>query len=441
MHWGWISWGVLAIGLGACDESEGASVSELQALSARVNELEAELLALDGLRGEQGPQGETGEKGEPGEAGAQGPPGAMGAQGPAGPQGPAGEVGPSGPPGETGPQGAQGETGPQGPQGPQGPPGPQGVAGERGPAAYREGEAPTPAFVGELNLSGGNAPALSQLMVREFELRVASPNDGGSSAGQQEPLSFEALSLTLELDQQQLGLFTAITRTQFWASGRISFEPGSGLDSIGLGEVFLEAASWDLARHAEQLHVIRVELFASNLTVTPETGAPVSWNFATQTGVGTLDPGRMRFAVGGDIAGHERVLDSGATIETPENAVVGLPRTARLNGIQVMGAPLGYWTAQWLLRMGRETAFGHDPTNMPLVLSTVESGATIARMEASCGVLPSLLIVRSEDGGLVQDVTLSAGIVRLTSLDGLGTATSQTWNFLRNNTTTECRIQ
>ena len=67
------------------------------------------LIAIDDLEGETGPQGPQGETG---------------------PQGPQGETGPQGPQGETGPQGPQGETGPQGPQGETGPQGPQGEPGE-----------------------------------------------------------------------------------------------------------------------------------------------------------------------------------------------------------------------------------------------------------------------------------------------------------------------
>lgn len=463
MHRSWIPWVVVVVGLGACDESDGASASELEALSARVDELEAELVALDGLRGEQGLQGEKGEKGEPGEVGAQGPPGATGAQGAPGEKGEVGPQGPVGPPGATGaqgaagargepgPQGAQGPVGPQGPQGARGEQGPQGVAGptgatgpqgpagERGPAACGEGEAPTDGHVGELSLSGGTAPALAQLMVREFELRLLVP-PASQSGGQSPRLQLEALVLTFELDAQQLGLFGAITQGQVWSSGTLSFEPGSGLASLGLGLSVVRKLSWNGARNAEQVHVVMVELATSAMTMTPESGTAVTWNFELQSGTGTLQATPMRFAVGGGLVGSEAALDLAATIAAPASTggAAGSPSLARLSELTVLGAPVGNWTAQWMLRMGRRESWAHDAANMPLVVTSVESGAPIARLEASCLLVPSQLRVRSKGGRLEQDVSFQAGIVRTTNLDGLGTATSRVWNFVTNNASTVC---
>lgn len=91
-----------------------------------------------GPQGPQGPQGPKGPKGDPftykdfteaqieGLKGPQGPKGETGPQGPKGPQGPQGLQGLQGPQGDTGPAGAQGEPGPQGPKGGVGPQGPKG---------------------------------------------------------------------------------------------------------------------------------------------------------------------------------------------------------------------------------------------------------------------------------------------------------------------------
>jgi len=68
-------------------------------------------------------QGPKGDKGDTGERGPEGPKGDAGAVGPQGPIGPKGDVGPQGiqgPQGATGERGPQGETGPTGPQGPKG---------------------------------------------------------------------------------------------------------------------------------------------------------------------------------------------------------------------------------------------------------------------------------------------------------------------------------
>jgi YVTN family beta-propeller protein len=67
---------------------------------------------LDGLQGEQGPQGEKGPDGPPGIQGDMGPPGIQGVQGVIGDQGPQGETGPQGDTGDDGPQGARGLAGP-----------------------------------------------------------------------------------------------------------------------------------------------------------------------------------------------------------------------------------------------------------------------------------------------------------------------------------------
>ena len=123
------------------------------------------LIAVEDLKGEAGPQGIPGEKGEAGPQGPRGETGAQGEKGVKGDAGPQGERGPQGIPGaqgipgergepgargEQGPVGPQGKTGAQGLQGPkgdkgdtgvQGPRGEQGPAGERGP----KGEPGTPA--------------------------------------------------------------------------------------------------------------------------------------------------------------------------------------------------------------------------------------------------------------------------------------------------------
>ena len=92
-----------------------------------------------GLRGEQGLQGEVGPQGVEGKPGPQGPRGESGLQGTPGPQGPRGEPGPKGAPGEQGLQGIRGNAGAQGLPGTPGKPGspggvgPQGDAGPIGP--------------------------------------------------------------------------------------------------------------------------------------------------------------------------------------------------------------------------------------------------------------------------------------------------------------------
>ena len=77
-------------------------------------------------------QGPKGDKGDTGERGPEGPKGDVGTVGPQGPQGPKGEVGPQG---IQGPQGATGERGPQGETGPIGPQGPKGDDGRDGASA------------------------------------------------------------------------------------------------------------------------------------------------------------------------------------------------------------------------------------------------------------------------------------------------------------------
>jgi hypothetical protein len=293
--------------------------------------------------------------------------------------------------------------------------------------------------VGELALSGGSATALPQLMVRELELRVARPS-GSGSGGQLPPIQLESLTMSVELDTQQLGLFTTITRSQVWTTGTITFEPGSGLASIGLGRTLVTKVSWDHARHTEQLNVVRLELATAALTLTPESGGAVTWSFETNSGTGTIQSARMRFVVGGVRAQHEPVLDLTTTVTAPAPIGGGgvVPGLARLGELTVQGAPVGNWTAQWLLRMGRATPWAHDTTNMPLDISTVEGGGPVARLEASCLLSPTRFILRSDGGRLLQEVTFAAGLLRMTSLDGLGTGTSQVWNFVTNNASTDC---
>jgi hypothetical protein len=91
---------------------------------------------IQSLKGEQGPQGSKGDRGLQGPPGPKGEPGTPGEQGPKGDTGPQGEQGLPGPQGEQGPAGPQGSKGDQGLQGPQGEPGPQGEQGERGKSAY-----------------------------------------------------------------------------------------------------------------------------------------------------------------------------------------------------------------------------------------------------------------------------------------------------------------
>ncbi|HRE90167.1 MAG TPA: hypothetical protein PK095_13620, partial [Myxococcota bacterium] len=302
-----------------------------------------------------------------------------------------------------------------------------------------EDQGMTPEHVGELALSGGTALALSQLMVRELELRVVQPT-GSGSGGQLPRIQLESLTVSVELDTQQLGLFTTITRGQNWTTGTLTFEPGSGLASIGLGRTLLSEVSWDHARNAEQLHVVRLVLSPAALTLTPESGGAVTWSFETATGTGTIETARMRFVLGGALAQHEPVLDLTTTVVAPVPQVGGgaSPGLARLGELTVQGAPVGNWTAQWLLRMGRATPWTHDAANMPLDIRTVEGGGPIARLEASCLVSPTRLVLRSEGGRLFQEVSFGAGLLRMTSFDGLGTATSQVWNFVTNSASTEC---
>ena len=103
---------------------------------------------IAGLKGPQGPKGETGPQGPQGEKGNVGPQGPKGIQGEKGEKGDPGETGPAGVQGEPGPQGERGNVGPQGPKGDKGDPftyddftevqlaglkGPQGERGEQGP--------------------------------------------------------------------------------------------------------------------------------------------------------------------------------------------------------------------------------------------------------------------------------------------------------------------
>lgn len=104
------------------------------------NQLQQEIVFLQGPQGEPGLPGEAGgPQGEQGEVGATGPAGVAGPQGLQGIQGGAGEIGPEGPQGEQGlqgdsggPQGEQGEVGATGATGPEGPKGAKGATGLTG---------------------------------------------------------------------------------------------------------------------------------------------------------------------------------------------------------------------------------------------------------------------------------------------------------------------
>jgi hypothetical protein len=93
---------------------------------ARVLNGWADLGAISGPEGPQGPHGPQGE------IGPIGPQGGAGSAGPQGPPGPAGGQGPEGPPGSSGPQGAVGPAGPQGVRGPIGDKGDTGEKGDQG---------------------------------------------------------------------------------------------------------------------------------------------------------------------------------------------------------------------------------------------------------------------------------------------------------------------
>ena len=454
----WIS--IAALTLMGCS-AEDESTTELETLRDRVNSLEAELEALDGLRGEPGATGAQGERGEVGPAGAEGPEGpagptgaqgqagpagSTGAQGPAGPAGSEGPRGPTGSTGATGPAGPGGEVGatgargPTGDAGPRGDIGPAGPRGERGPAAYAPGEEPTSPIIGELSFAAGTAGAVGPLTVRSFAL-VLSSTFGVLSSGSGTPprMRAETLAVTVELDGQQLALFQAATGGTFWASGTLTFEAGLGLSSVSFGPTKVLRLSWDPARNGEQLHVVHLGLDTSAMTITPTVGAPTSWSFEQNSGTGTALTDRMRFAVGGAIADHMPARDLTATIETPLSlGGGGGGNRSRLGELTVNGALVGAWTAQWMLRMGSSLTWPHDPTQMPLVVATVEGGAPVALLEASCQLLPVRLDLRSEDGLLVQDVTFVAAVLRSSSYDGLGTATSSEWSFAGGGATSAC---
>lgn len=95
--------------------------------------------AIQGAKGDPGPQGPQGDagaagaQGPKGETGMTGPQGPQGLQGPQGPKGDTGAAGAAGPRGEPGPQGEQGPKGETGPTGPQGPKGDTGASGPQGP--------------------------------------------------------------------------------------------------------------------------------------------------------------------------------------------------------------------------------------------------------------------------------------------------------------------
>jgi hypothetical protein len=84
----------------------GVPGKPFQNLQNQIDELKAQLDAIQQIPGPPGPPGETGSPGPPGEPG---PPGPPGEPGPPGPPGPPGEPGPPGPPGEPGPPGPPGE--------------------------------------------------------------------------------------------------------------------------------------------------------------------------------------------------------------------------------------------------------------------------------------------------------------------------------------------
>ena len=122
--------------------------------------------------------------------------------------------------------------------------------------------------------------------------------------------------------------------------------------------------------------------------------------------------------------------------ESSFGGVGGATGKAVLTELTVLGPPVGNWTAQWALRMGLLTLW-HDANSMPLVLTTVDAGAPIARFEASC-LLPVRLALRSEQGSLTQDVTFRAGVVRNANLDEAGAATTYSWSYGANSATTNC---
>jgi len=130
-------------------------------VTTQIDELRAQLEAIELTPGPTGPQGPSGDAGAQGPIGLTGPQGPAGEQGPiglTGTQGPQGTQGLIGPSGDTGAQGPIGLTGPQGPAGEQGPigltgtQGPQGAQGLIGPSGDTGAQGP-------IGLTGPQGPA------------------------------------------------------------------------------------------------------------------------------------------------------------------------------------------------------------------------------------------------------------------------------------------
>ena len=89
-------------------QGESANGQPFQYLQQQINELKAQIEAIQTTPGPPGPQGPQGEQGPPGPQGATGPAGPQGLQGPQGGPGLPGDIGPQGP---SGPPGNPGEPG------------------------------------------------------------------------------------------------------------------------------------------------------------------------------------------------------------------------------------------------------------------------------------------------------------------------------------------
>ncbi len=428
----------------ACEEKSSSNEAELSAISERIVELEAQLAALDGLRGEKGEPGPTGAQGSPGQAGErgatgpQGPGGATGPQGPAGITGPAGATGAAGPIGSMGPAGANGTDGARGAMGEVGPVGPQ---GERGPPAWGPGEEPAPAYVGELVLNAGPGAPEATLAVRRFSMTTTLPAPSGS--GDSSPRAdFSPAIFEVELDAAQIPMFQALAIGGVWGSATFTPTPGSGLESVEFTTAGARALRWTTARHDGQHHLIELELAAIAFAIRPEAGQPVSWNRSTNTGTGTLDTAPFSLVSGGAFVGaiHGSRIEWDVTIPTTSvsSGGEGLGRP-RLGGLTLFGAPVGAHTAQWFLRMARGVPWEHATAPMPLTALTMDDDLPVSQVELSCGLVPSVLTLRSTaDGGLEQDITFRAGVLRLTAYEAGIPTTSTSWSFLMNQSSTTC---
>jgi len=129
-------------------------LAEVRESNHAILEQVAGIDALQGERGDVGPQGLKGDRGDAGPQGPQGPRGQKGETGPVGPQGLKGDRGEKG---DAGPRGLKGDRGPDGAEGPKGDAGDRGETGPAG-APGRDGADGAPGAIGERGERGDPGP-------------------------------------------------------------------------------------------------------------------------------------------------------------------------------------------------------------------------------------------------------------------------------------------